>query len=292
MWREFHKRVYNVVAKHRKYHLKILGNNPRYVASYALYGFVFPLKIWGLETFSTSIYWWHKDENAIPHEVTTPNPVLRSATRGSSSSRSVHTCVRTEVHREVHVRTEVHSFVKEEVYTQSVDKEDVPEIVEGVSQVTSVNKANSVSGGVDGDNMYKDGFITDVKTMARPFLRQRRLGKACVSPYVSPPPTTEVKCKKRSLTTKKPTSKVLLELMEIKLDLTRSPNAPKRLVGVPEEILSLFRDKKKMEMQWTFPWLDDRQPNDDWAIASPHLSDMFSRYELPLYYADGAKYGV
>nr|GEU67246.1 phospholipase-like protein [Tanacetum cinerariifolium] len=41
-------------------------------------------------------------------------------------------------------------------------------------------------------------------------------------------------------------------------DLTRSPNAPKRLVSVPEEILSLFRDKKKMEMQWTFPWLDDR----------------------------------
>nr|GEX67140.1 phospholipase-like protein [Tanacetum cinerariifolium] len=104
MWIEFHKRVYNVVEKHRKYHLKILGNNPRYMASYALYGFVFPLK------------------------VTTPNPVLRSTTRGSSSSRSVHTCVRTEVHREVHVRTEVHSFVEEEVCTQSVDKDDVPKI--------------------------------------------------------------------------------------------------------------------------------------------------------------------
>ncbi|GKE03491.1 phospholipase-like protein, partial [Tanacetum coccineum] len=143
MWREFHKRVYNVVAKHREYHLKMLGNNPRYVANYALYGFVFPLKIWGLETFSNSIHWWRKDENAIPRgvawsnglnleyftKVTTPNPVLRSATRGSSSSRSFHTCVRTEVRREVHVRTEVHSFVEEEVCTQSVDKEDVPEIV-------------------------------------------------------------------------------------------------------------------------------------------------------------------
>nr|GEU93114.1 hypothetical protein [Tanacetum cinerariifolium] len=79
----------------------MLGNNPRYVANYALYGFVFPLK------------------------VTTPNP----ATRGSSSSRSVHTCVRKEVRREVHVHTEVHSFVEEEVCTQSVDKDDVPEIV-------------------------------------------------------------------------------------------------------------------------------------------------------------------
>ncbi|GKE27637.1 hypothetical protein Tco_1443021, partial [Tanacetum coccineum] len=173
MWREFHKRVYNVVAKHREYHLKMLENNPRYVANYALYGFVFPLKIWGLETFSNSIHWWRKDENVIPRgvawsnglkfeksnyemmfyspnasfqkltptsiemnepwlksslefftKVTTPNP----ATRGSSSSRSVHTCVRKEVRREVHVRTEVHSFVEEEVCTQSVDKEDVPEI--------------------------------------------------------------------------------------------------------------------------------------------------------------------
>ncbi|GKA21965.1 hypothetical protein Tco_0707927 [Tanacetum coccineum] len=439
MWREFHKRVYNVVAKHREYHLKMLGNNPRYVANYALYGFVFPLKIWGLETFSNSIHWWRKDENAIPRGVTTPNP----ATRGSSSSRSVHTCVRKEVRREVHVRTEVHSFVEEEVCTQSVDKEDVPDIVvleknikeqqmqiadmqrldhnvdnnvdhnvdnnvdhnvdhivgdkvvldkifkeqqlqildmqrrllslehitktqnnglsepdhnvdhldkvvqvgglnhqsteganhcmyskhldknwndvsenhhvddldhqsvEGVSQVTSVNKelftspndpgfsqANSVFGYVDVDNMDKDGCITDVKTVARPFLRQRRLDNAC--------------------------------------DLTRSPNAPKRSVSVPEEIMSLFRDKKKMEMQWTYPWLDDgyriqmdfwerlvgrsaskrgwladdhidiwieylwhfRQPNDDWAMASPYLSDMLSRYELPLYYADGIKYGV
>ncbi|GJV26758.1 hypothetical protein Tco_1383206 [Tanacetum coccineum] len=101
MWREFRKRVYNVVTKHMEYHLKMLGNNPRYAANYALYWFVFPLK------------------------VTTPNP----ATRGSSSSRSVHTCVRKEVGSEVHVRTEVHSFVEEEVCTKSVDKEDVPDIV-------------------------------------------------------------------------------------------------------------------------------------------------------------------
>ncbi|GJY92074.1 phospholipase-like protein [Tanacetum coccineum] len=472
MWREFHKRVYNVVAKHRKYHLKMLGNNPRYVANYALYGFVFPLK-----TFSNSIHWWRKDENAIHREVawsnrlkfeksnyemlfyssnasfqkltptsiemnelwlkssleyftkvTKPNLVLRSATRGSSSSCSFHTCVRTEVRREVHVRTEVHSFVEEEVCTQSVDKGYVPEIVvleknvkeqqmqivdmqrhkvvldkifkeqqlqildmqqrllslehitktqnnglsepdhnvdhlhkvtrmeallfklvvlttserkgpainwndvsenhpvdgldhqsvEGVSQVTSVNKdladesesvaidglislqshdihsqpflspskvtelinelftspndlgfsqANSVFGCVDVDNMDKDGCITDVKTVARPFLRQRRLGKACVSPYVPPPPTTEVKCKKRRLTTKKPTSRKII----------------KSVIGADGNEISLL------------PWNEYglfKQPNDDWAMASPYLNDMLSRYELPLYYADGIKYGV
>ncbi|GJV26759.1 ulp1 protease family, C-terminal catalytic domain-containing protein [Tanacetum coccineum] len=99
-------------------------------------------------------------------------------------------------------------------------------------------------------------------------------------------------------------------------DLTRSPNARKRSVSVPEEIISLFCDKMKMEMQWTFPWLNDGyriqmdfwerlvgrsaskrgwladDPNNDWAMASPYMSDMLSRYELPLYYADGIKYGV
>nr|GEW75315.1 hypothetical protein [Tanacetum cinerariifolium] len=79
---------------------------------------------------------------------TTPNPVLRSATRGSSSSRSVHTYVWTEVRREVHVRTEVYRFVEEEVCTQSVDKEDVPEI--GVLEKNNVNGSVSVQvGGLD-----------------------------------------------------------------------------------------------------------------------------------------------
>nr|GEZ65026.1 ulp1 protease family, C-terminal catalytic domain-containing protein [Tanacetum cinerariifolium] len=32
--------------------------------------------------------------------------------------------------------------------------------------------------------------------------------------------------------------------------------------------------------------------NDDWAMASPYLSDMLLRFEYPLYYANGVKYGV
>ncbi|GKC26874.1 hypothetical protein Tco_1034168 [Tanacetum coccineum] len=111
-------------------------------------------------------------------------------------------------------------------------------------------------------------------------------------------------------------------------DLTRSPTAPKRTVSVHKEVMALFHDKNKMEMCWTFPWVDDghlvqiefweklvgrshtkrgwlssdhldiwteylwqfRDPNADWAIASPYLSD--SRFEYPLYYADGVKSGV
>ncbi|GJR16758.1 ulp1 protease family, C-terminal catalytic domain-containing protein [Tanacetum coccineum] len=43
----------------------------------------------------------------------------------------------------------------------------------------------------------------------------------------------------------------------------------------------------RIEYLWQF-----KQPNDDWAMTSPYLSDMLLRYEYPLYYADGVKYGV
>ena len=51
MWREFHDRVYNVVSKKRKTHLKeYIKMGSSYTATYSLYGFVFALK------FSNSIY--------------------------------------------------------------------------------------------------------------------------------------------------------------------------------------------------------------------------------------------
>nr|GEX44431.1 ulp1 protease family, C-terminal catalytic domain-containing protein [Tanacetum cinerariifolium] len=156
MGHELRHRDYNVVAdpKYRKYHLDKLASNSKYEANYVLFGFVFPLKIWGLETFSNSIHWWRKDENVIPRDVAwsnglkfekscsdrlfyskdstfhklTPIAILRSSTRGSSNSKSVNTRVRTKVRHELHVRTEVHSFVhKEEVHTEVVDQEDLLE---------------------------------------------------------------------------------------------------------------------------------------------------------------------
>nr|GEU91537.1 DNA-directed DNA polymerase [Tanacetum cinerariifolium] len=194
--------------------------------------------------------------------------------------------------------------------------------VEAVSQVTSVSKVTEL--------------INELFTSPNdPGFSQKRLGKACVSLMSRHRPPLKLNARKafnfQKANIKKP-SKLLLELMKMNLlccpgmryglfkDLTRSPNAPKRSVSVPEEIMSLFRDKKKMAMQWTFPWLDNgyriqmdfserlvgrstskrdirmeylwhfRPPNDDWAMASP--SDMLSRYELPLYYANGSKYGV
>ncbi|GJT27799.1 ulp1 protease family, C-terminal catalytic domain-containing protein [Tanacetum coccineum] len=369
---------------------------------------------------------WLKSSLEFFTKVATPNP----ATRGSISSRSVHTCVGIEVRREVHVRTEVHSFVEEEVCTQSVDKEDVPEIVvleknvkEQLMQIVDMqrrllslqditkrlnNGPSKVDHNVDhnvdhivGDRVVLDKIFKEqqlqILDMQRRLLSLKHItktqnngfsepvhnvdhldkngnGRVCVQVGGLDHQSTEgpaIECILNILISQvtsvnkdlaeesesvaidglislqshdihsQPflsTSKVTELITELftspndpgfSQDLTRSPNAPKRSVSVPEEIMSLFRDKKKMEMQWTFPWLDDghrvqmdfwerlvgrsaskrgwladdvniwikylwhfTQPNDDWAMASPYMSDMLSRYELPLYYADGTKYGV
>ncbi|GKB06874.1 hypothetical protein Tco_0835107, partial [Tanacetum coccineum] len=112
----------------------------------------------------------------------------------------------------------------------------------------------------------------DVKTIVVPFQREKKLSKACLSPYVMQQPTTEIKCKKRRRNNnKKKYKKVIrsvfgpdgneIPLLPRKEDLTRPQNAQKETVSVPEEIMSLFRDKKKMKMQWTFPW-----PKDDHVV--------------------------
>ncbi|GKD28450.1 ulp1 protease family, C-terminal catalytic domain-containing protein [Tanacetum coccineum] len=93
----------------------------------------------------------------------------------------------------------------------------------------------------------------------------------------------------------------------IPLDVTRSPTAPKRTVSVPEEVNALFRDKNRMEMKWTFPWcagghlvyinfwaqlVGRSHTKRRWLSTSSYLCDMLSRYQFPLYYANGVKYDV
>nr|GEX96962.1 hypothetical protein [Tanacetum cinerariifolium] len=71
--------------------------------------------------------WWRSSLDYFK-KVTRSIPVLRSATKGSSIGKSVHTRVRIEVRHEVHVRTEVfrvHS--KEEVHVLAVEKKDIQE---------------------------------------------------------------------------------------------------------------------------------------------------------------------
>ncbi|GJT71798.1 hypothetical protein Tco_1031084 [Tanacetum coccineum] len=165
MWSFFHKRDYNVSVTRRKFYLEKLASNPKYEANYVLYDFVFPLKIWGLETFSNSIHWWRKDENVSPYGVAWGNglkssldyfkkathsiPVLRSATKSSSKGKSFHTRVWTEVRHEVHVRSEVSMMiidlqlclnsVEEKLKPGPSDVDHLDKSVEGVSQCTGLN---------------------------------------------------------------------------------------------------------------------------------------------------------
>ncbi|GKE79259.1 hypothetical protein Tco_1545379, partial [Tanacetum coccineum] len=148
---------------------------------------------------------------------------------------------------------------------------------------------------IDKDDVQFDSVVKDAEQIKNETLpRQKFPDKAYLSLYTQPP-STEVKCRKRR-------REIKLEKVEKKViktvvgsdgdmtfqDVTRSPIAPKRTVTVPEEVNALFRDKNRMEMKWTFPW----EPNVDWAMASPYLCDMLSRFQYPLYYTDGVKYGV
>nr|GEV39299.1 hypothetical protein [Tanacetum cinerariifolium] len=39
--------------------------------------------------------------------------------------------------------------------------------------------------------------------------------------------------------------------------ILRVPQMHQKTISVHEGVMSLFRDKKRMDMQWTFPWLED-----------------------------------
>ncbi|PWA76715.1 phospholipase-like, Aminotransferase-like mobile domain protein [Artemisia annua] len=70
IWIEFHKKIYNAISKVRDRHLlEIATKGHRYIATYTLCGFAFALKIWLLESYHNSKYWWNKEDNVIPRGV-------------------------------------------------------------------------------------------------------------------------------------------------------------------------------------------------------------------------------
>ncbi|GJZ73814.1 hypothetical protein Tco_0637960 [Tanacetum coccineum] len=146
-----------------------------------------------------------------------------------------------------------------------------------------------VSESMDVDQPSLDTVVKDVKTVVVPFQHQKYPYKTCVSPYV---PRVKIKFKKQ----------------ESGAGSYAFPKCTKK-ISVHEGVMSLFHDKKRMDMQWTFPWLEDghvirmdfweklvgrshtkrgwlsddwqfRQPNDDWVMASPYLSDMLLRVKV------------
>ncbi|GJX36269.1 ulp1 protease family, C-terminal catalytic domain-containing protein [Tanacetum coccineum] len=391
MWSFFHKMVYNVAVDCRKTHLEKLARSPKYEANYVLYGFVFPLKIWGLETFSNSIHWWRKDENVIPKVF---HGVMGQSLKNQYLDQLQRVLVipRTEVHQEVHVRTEVHRFVDiEEVRTLFVDEEDVQKRVvlaktvkeqeqmivdlqrrlysvkqiikqlhtgpsdfdlldkndnhshnvpvggldhqsmEGVSQCMKDDQnCNNVPDNfpVDGpeyqsvegvsqctsvDHVDKKSFVMDDPEFKAKDNEEGSYSDTFLSTQQDVGVSESMNVDQPSLNT------VVKDVKTVVVPFQRSytfPKCTKKTISLHEGVMALFRDKKRMDMQWTFPWLENGHvirmdfweklvgrshtkrgrlyddPNDDWAMASPYLSDMLLRYEYPLYYADGVKYGV
>ncbi|GJS73089.1 hypothetical protein Tco_0705930 [Tanacetum coccineum] len=118
------------------------------------------------------------------------------------------------------------------------------------------------------DDVHIDSVVKDVEESENP--RKKFPGKVYISPYTQPL-STEVKCKKRrrrQVNIERVSKRVIktvvgsdgneIQLLPWKEDLTRSPTAPKRTVSVPEAVMVLFRDKNRMKMRWTFPWVGRR----------------------------------
>ncbi|GJW57148.1 ulp1 protease family, C-terminal catalytic domain-containing protein [Tanacetum coccineum] len=199
--------------------------------------------------------------------------------------------------------------------------------VEGVSQCTGLNdeyESVAVDGLIslrsrDVGHLSKKSFVFDspqfkVKDNEEAChsdfsLSTQQVQDACVSELLDVVKDDVNKRLKKVIKTIVGSDGVEIKLLPWKEDVTHSPTAPKRTVTVPEEVNALFRDKNRMELVgrshtkrgWisTFHldfWIDYlwqfREPNADWAIASPYLCDMLSRFQYPLYYADGVKYGV
>ncbi|GKA30730.1 hypothetical protein Tco_0717035, partial [Tanacetum coccineum] len=113
------------------------------------------------------------------------------------------------------------------------------------------------------DDVQFDSVVKDAEQIENETLpRQKFPGKAYLSPYIQPP-LTEVKCRKMR--------------HEIKLEKVEKKSS-KLLLGQMELKLNYYYGK--------------REPNADWAMASPYLCDMLSWFQFPLYYTDGVKYGV
>nr|GEW12791.1 hypothetical protein [Tanacetum cinerariifolium] len=281
---------------------------------YLITGFRFG-KIWGLETFFNSIHWWRKDENVIP--------VVFHGVIGQSLKKQ------TEVRQEVRVRTEVRRLVdKEEVLHRVVDEEDVKKRVvlaktikeqESHSHNVPVSSLDhqsmeGVSHCMNDDQVDKKcNNVPDSFPVGGPEYQYVE-GSASV-------PVLIMLIRILSwliLNSKHRTMKKVLILILFYLHnrILRVPQMQQKTVSVHEGVMSLFCDKKRMDMQWTFPWLQDGHvilmdfwkklvgrshtkrgwlsddANDDWAMASPYLSDILLRYEYPLYYVGGVKYIV
>ncbi|GJU93672.1 phospholipase-like protein [Tanacetum coccineum] len=188
IWEEFHKRVYNNDHTVSKGHLKKIATlGPTYLPTYTLQGFVFPLKIWLLETFPNSKTWWVKEHNVIPRSVAWSDgtPILKCdyhrlfhvRTRRStltpssdemnkpwwkSSLEYFRNVSNAKVSREVYVRTDVHHYVDEGLSVQDLVKKigdmqrEFQSRITAVEQYINQHKTSSTANDSPVDNVFSD----------------------------------------------------------------------------------------------------------------------------------------
>ncbi|GJW20683.1 hypothetical protein Tco_0031305, partial [Tanacetum coccineum] len=159
---------------------------------------------------------------------------------------------------------QVRELMNDVFYTPSLGLNSVKDDA-CVSELMDVDQPSLVKNVLD--DVHIDSVVKDVEESENP--RKKFPGKVYISPYTQPL-STEVKCRKRrrrQVNIERVSKRVIktvvgsdgneIQLLPWKEDLTRSPTAPKRTVSVPEAVMVLFRDKNRMKMRWTFPWVED-----------------------------------
>ncbi|PWA82900.1 phospholipase-like protein [Artemisia annua] len=149
MWREFHDRVYNVVSNKRNTHLKeYVKLGSAYTATHSLYGFVFALKIFVLESFPNSSknqsLWWRSSFEFFQQLETSNTETQKPLARKKFEPRICRKFVSKHVKHEVikQVKHEVRVPVEEETVEEEeeVNEEVVDEGLNGMSKSELVKK--------------------------------------------------------------------------------------------------------------------------------------------------------
>nr|GEU54331.1 phospholipase-like protein [Tanacetum cinerariifolium] len=312
MWSFFHKRDYNVAVTRQKFHLEKLASNPKYEANYVLYGFVFPLKVTysipdlrsATKGSSKGKIFHTRVRTEVRHETDNLSKNAPDCGLDQQSMGGISQCMNVDepyknwndvsdnfhANGLDHKSVEGKSFVVDSPQFKVKDNEEachfdfclstqqVRELINDFFHTPFVQ----VQDDVNVNSVVKEEIVKDdvnVNSLVKEDIEKDDVhkfpGKAYLSPYIQPS-STEVKCRKRR-------REIKLEKDMTFQDVTRSSTAPKRTMTVPEEVNALFRDKNRMEI---------REPNVDCAMASPYLCDILSRFQYPLYYTDGVKYGV
>ncbi|GKF34328.1 hypothetical protein Tco_0107528, partial [Tanacetum coccineum] len=168
----------------------------------------------------------------------------------------------------------VDSLVKEDIEKDDVN---IDSLVKEDIEKDDVHVDSFVKEDIEKDYVQFDSVVKDAEQIENETLpRQKFPGKAYLSPYIQPPSTEDGNEMDFSL--------VCADGHLVYIDFWA------QLVGMSHTKrgwLSTSHLDIWIDYLWQF-----REPNANWAMASPYLCDMLSRYHFPLYYADGVKYGV